>query len=297
MIRRVLLAFAITLGLVGNALSADLPIQPPPVYLPPPPLWTGPYAGVNVGYTFGASNVFGTGAVPVQFCPVNCSGLVPLFFANAAAASAAARLHVTDNGVIGGGQFGYNYQLPDKRWLIGIEADLQGTSAAGGATGVNVVGGVPNSPLDRFTTNLAVHKSLTTIGTLRERAGFLLTPTLLIYGTGGLAYGRVSTSADYFTNLSPGADIFFFHNYNTQASASGWRAGWTAGAGGEWLFAPQWSVKTEYLYYDLGTVTGSALLIDRNFNRPDQPILFTNKVTSSHHFNGSIVRVGLNYHF
>ena len=31
------------------------------------------------------------------------------------------------------------------------------------------------------------------------------------------------------------------------------RTGWTAGAGVEWMFLPRWSVKAEYLYYDLGT--------------------------------------------
>ena len=31
------------------------------------------------------------------------------------------------------------------------------------------------------------------------------------------------------------------------------RLGWSAGAGVEWMFNPKWSVKAEYLYYDLGT--------------------------------------------
>lgn len=36
-------------------------------------------------------------------------------------------------------------------------------------------------------------------------------------------------------------------------SYSDTRWGWTAGGGVEWAFAPNWSIKAEYLYVDLGT--------------------------------------------
>jgi opacity protein-like surface antigen len=58
MLRRILLASAGAMALAGMALAADLPGRgPPPVYLPPPVFtWTGFYAGLNAGYTFGGSN-------------------------------------------------------------------------------------------------------------------------------------------------------------------------------------------------------------------------------------------------
>ena len=91
-------------------------------------------------------------------------------------------------------------------------------------------------------------------GTVRGRLGFLFTPTLLVYGTGGLAYGGVNTTVNHNTlmvsfpltsqGLAPGS-----------ASFSDTRVGWTAGGGLEWMFMPNWSAKVEYLYTDLGTTS------------------------------------------
>ena len=39
------------------------------------------------------------------------------------------------------------------------------------------------------------------------------------------------------------------------ASANNTRAGWTVGAGSEWMIGNQWSAKLEYLYIDFGTFT------------------------------------------
>jgi opacity protein-like surface antigen len=46
------------MALAGAANAADLQSRAPPIYLPPPPVftWTGFYAGLNAGYTFGGSN-------------------------------------------------------------------------------------------------------------------------------------------------------------------------------------------------------------------------------------------------
>jgi outer membrane immunogenic protein len=77
-------------------------------------------------------------------------------------------------------------------------------------------------------------------------------------------------------------------------SFSDTRVGWTAGGGLEWLFAPNWSAKAEYLYYDLGAVTygGSPIATFTG------GALFTlNALQSSTRFNGHVVRAGLNYHF
>jgi outer membrane immunogenic protein len=41
-------------------------------------------------------------------------------------------------------------------------------------------------------------------------------------------------------------------SYGTTGSFSETRAGWTLGGGLEWMFAPHWTHKAEYLYYDLG---------------------------------------------
>jgi outer membrane immunogenic protein len=72
------------------------------------------------------------------------------------------------------------------------------------------------------------------------------------------------------------------------------RAGWTVGGGVEWMFAPRWSVKAEYLYYDLGSrdLNFAFTIHDNNSNRSA-----TFNSATNIDFKGSIARVGINYHF
>ena len=71
-------------------------------------------------------------------------------------------------------------------------------------------------------------------------------------------------------------------------------AGWTAGGGVEWLISPNWSLKVEYLYYDLGRVTfNMSPLVNSVGGVP----VTVGAPSASTRFNGNIVRAGLNYHF
>ena len=71
---------------------------------------------------------------------------------------------------------------------------------------------------------------------------------LLIYGTGGFAYGGVNHLFQYSDNFPPFGSLFGGTYY------SGTKTGWTAGGGVEYapLEFPNWSLKAEYLYIDLG---------------------------------------------
>jgi outer membrane immunogenic protein len=60
----------------------------------------------------------------------------------------------------------------------------------------------------------------------------------------------------------------------------------------EWMFAPQWSIKGEYLYYDLGTVT-----IDQTPDTSSLAGTSSTAIRSDAHYHGSIARLGLNYQF
>jgi outer membrane immunogenic protein len=120
---------------------------------------------------------------------------------------------------------------------------------------------------------------LSWFGTVRGRLGVTVTPDLLLYGTGGLAYGHVDASANFVAPLVGLA---------TPASVSETKAGWTAGAGAEWMFARNWSAKLEYLYVDLGSESAIG-----NFT-PVDPV---NKVGYTWRFRENITRVGVNYHF
>jgi outer membrane immunogenic protein len=117
------------------------------------------------------------------------------------------------SGILGGGQLGYNYQL-GPLFVLGVETDFQGTSFGGGDSGPFGFGPPGRS------------RGVDWFGTARGRVGFTpLDPHVLIYGTGGFAYGDDGLRM---------------------------RDGWTAGGGVEWAFAPRWSVKGEYLYTDFG---------------------------------------------
>jgi len=62
------------------------------------------------------------------------------------------------------------------------------------------------------------------------------------------------------------------------------------------MFLPRWSVKLEYLYYDLGRVTYNGVLVDGCTGCGGVPF-FTNNVQTTTRFNGNIVRGGVNWHF
>jgi outer membrane immunogenic protein len=55
MFRRIFLAATSAIAVSGAVFAADLS-TPAPVSVPPPPMWTGFYAGMNAGYAFGGSN-------------------------------------------------------------------------------------------------------------------------------------------------------------------------------------------------------------------------------------------------
>ena len=139
-------------------------------------------------------------------------------------------------------------------------------------------------------------------GTVRGRLGFLITDQILLYGTGGLAYGRVKlsgvTNVNGSANFGPGDIEPFITPGTTAFGASKTNVGFAVGGGIEgksyWLPAA-WTWKLEYLYVDLGsldvaTAFPSAVPI---FKAPP----FTGPLTIHTHFTDNIVRVGLNYQF
>src|SRR5271168_2482774 len=153
-------------ALIMPAMAADMPIKAPP----PPPTWTGLYWGVNAGW-IGSSqyNITNTAT------DTDGGGLGFLLGAGFIPGT----IPVSHSGFIGGGQIGYNWQT-DPSYVWGIEADFQGTTVNGGAGSVSL-----SKPFGSITT---VYKyELDDLGTVRARLGWLSSPNLLWYGTGGLA--------------------------------------------------------------------------------------------------------------
>ncbi|ATQ67020.1 MULTISPECIES: outer membrane protein [Methylosinus] len=270
-------AFAAALT-VGSAVAADLPsrglpMAPPP---PPPPLWNGFYVGINAGATFGG-DATKTNAIPGFAVP----GLGPNLATSAALATGS--YPSDDARFLGGGQIGYNFQASPS-FVLGLEADIQGV-AGSRSTAKNSGLGIPAGFLGVVASDTTTTKRLDYLGTMRGRVGFLAAPTLLLYATGGLAYGEVGSTVTIGQ-----ANLPFAPSFGSFGGYSDLRVGWTAGGGLEWLLAPKWSVKLEYLYYDLGSVTyqGSALSFAGLY--ASTPVVKTR-------FDGHVARMGLNYHF
>jgi outer membrane immunogenic protein len=242
------------------ALAADMggrtPYTKAPAMMAPVASWSGFYIGGNVGYGWGDG---GSHAVfpPTDFAFLDAS------------------LNTKPKGVIGGGQIGYNWQTDSL--LIGLEADLQGSGMKGTASQSPLL--VPNGSPD-LQAGTSVDSKLSWFGTVRGRIGVTVTPDLLLYGTGGLAYGSVSASQAAFENTV---------NFATSASTNQTVTGWAAGAGAEWMLAHNWSVKAEYLHVDLGLVSTTSLVVG-NASHP----VFSTVDTKAHY---DIVRAGVNYHF
>ncbi len=312
-IRTPLMALAVAL-FTAPALGADLPSRKAPFEPPPPlPTWTGFYTGVNVGGTISESDAVNVVSGPLWAAPFGYQPDAPPFFAAASATGASGWIPTGSNGgIIGGGQFGYNYQFGagglGGAWIVGLETDFQGMGSSGAGhagTGFPLNGNIlfvnQDGVADGLATSLYATKSLDYLGTLRGRVGALVTPALLVYATGGLAYGGVSTSTsiaqfnDDINNFG-GLALLSAQAYGA-GSYSSTRVGWTAGAGLEWMFWPNWSAKVEYLYYDLGSVayTLSPLATVAYLPGPTVFTVAASRATTS--FNGNIIRAGVNYHF
>jgi len=272
----------------GSALAADLPsLKAPPVVIPPPPLWAGFYFGANVGGIFDASTGASISASPLFNDTTGAALGAPSYFGTASAASIASNASLSNAGVIGGGQIGYNWQF-NNSFLAGLEADIQGTTLSSNAAASGAATEPSTGSLVSTTASLT--KSLSYLGTVRGRVGFLVTPTLLVFGSGGLAYGGMNFTAGLFqTSSNPN-----FPYSAVSADYNDARIGRTGGGGVEWMFHGNWSAKVEYLYYDLGTASGANVL---SAAVPSGNLLYGSFYQTSTHFNGQVVRAGLNYHF
>jgi len=270
--KRIAVGIAAIVALMGTpALAADMALKAPPAPLAAPQSWTGFYLGVNAGggWTSGSSAAFSD--IPTQLTQV--TGIPNPISFNAA-------------GAVGGLQIGYNLQF-DRSWLVGAEADFDFSGINGnGASGNIGFGGVP-------LTATASDK-LDWFGTLRGRFGFLPTSNLLIYGTGGLAYGRVSQSAQDSNvgtgnlgaldgSCSAGAVCYA----GTSARIA---VGWTAGAGIEYALFNNWRLKAEYLYINLGSNTfNEGVLVPGPLGASSLTAQFNTVV--------QVARAGVNYKF
>ncbi|MDX7951589.1 porin family protein [Lichenihabitans sp. Uapishka_5] len=261
----------------GTAFAADLPSRmAPPVYAPPPlPVftWTGAYFGINAGYAFDADTRINTVGVSGTATGV-ATGVRPGAF------------KTTADGFTGGGQIGYNLQLPGfgggfggpgSGIVVGVEADAAYTDLSRG-TSVSLNG---------FNSNY--RSGLDYLGTVRGRVGYAFNQ-FLIYGTGGFAYGGVNNRANFYS--TNGALTYSGHNDDMAT-------GYAYGGGVEYALptssflnffkSSAVTLKAEYLHYDLGKTNVSVPATGANATTGGYNVRFKNE--------GDIVRAGLNYKF
>ena len=287
--KKLLLAGFAVGALVAPAFAADMPVPVAPVAN-----WSGMYVGVNGGYFEGANN-----AVNVVGLPNPCSApvagcLTPPNYSNTSGLAATFNTPAKQKGVLYGGQIGLNSQIVPKI-VVGVEADLQGVSNNNDSVTLGSVTPNANFPASPVVQSATLSSKLDFLGTIRARAGYLVTPSFLFYITGGLAYGKTefSTSITQNCNNTIAPIPCGSGPYAAAATDSLLRFGGTIGGGMEWLITQNWSVKAEYLYVGLGTST-----VNFNLINPLAGLNFSSAtVVSSTHFSENVARAGLNYHF
>ncbi|MCJ2128191.1 outer membrane protein [Methylobacterium sp. E-045] len=260
----------------GAAQAADLPSTryAPPVVTLPVFTWTGFYAGVNAGAAFSGSEQprYTEGRGFVGLNPGVLDGL---------------QKSREQTGFVGGGQIGYNYQVGGI--VLGAEADFQYAGIERGRTGTGALTNLAPGHTD--TDILTSRTRIETLGTVRGRIGFLPTERLMVYATGGLAYGDVSMRTAY---TDTGTGPFFPGGINVipyAASRSSMQVGYVAGGGIEYAITDRLSAKIEGLYGDLGRSSVTARYTGNGSTEPTD--IYT--VRESNRFG--LVRAGLNYRF
>jgi len=158
---------------------------------------------------------------------------------------------------LGGVQGGFDYQFAPN-WVVGAEAQYSWL-ANNNNNGVVFPGGVAVTTKDNQ------------LGSVTGRLGYTWGPGLL-YAKGGYAF-RDNNNVGVTV---AGAPAPFATTGNHQD-------GWTVGTGLEYMFAPSWSAKAEYQYYNFGSSTftaGPAPIVGQRFRDDDHT-----------------VKVGVNYRF
>lgn len=287
-----LASFARSLVLVATTFAAA---ATPAAAQPAAPSWTGFYVGIDSGYAWSASNGLSTSAANLacaSFGGACGPGSFGQQLATASVLGATSTLSIPFGGVAGGALAGYNWQA-GPAFVVGVETDFHLLGGAQGTASTMSALPVPFGP-SWLVTSLTARKSVASLGTVRLRAGYLALPDLLLYATGGLAYGHVGSRFDIFQTLQP--PVGASPSVVASGGKSGMRLGFALGAGLEWLFASNWSLKAEYLYFNLGRLVYPSGPLTFAYS-PDGLVSYVDVVQAHTRIAGHTVRIGLNYHF
>jgi outer membrane immunogenic protein len=253
-VKSLLLSSAALVAFMAVANAADLPQRAaPPAFVAAQTYnWSGFYIGAHIG-----GGWFNNQNVSVADPP--------------AATFPAGYVFTPEegDGFIGGGQVGYNWQMGNL--VVGVEGDFSGMNLRG----------ISDSESVRIPGRHSVQTIETNWGaTATARVGYAI-DNILLYAKGGWAWADVD--AHNLTYARTGALVATTIGNET-------RDGWIIGAGAEWGFLPNWSLKAEYNYIDFGRATVNRTV----FNTPD----FTGTVEHPQRksdFDMHLVKVGVNF--
>ncbi len=255
---------AIAMLAAAPAFAADLrpvaPMYKAPPMMVPPQSWTGFYIGGDLGGGWSHTSGSWTGLPSAAAFGVNPTGG-----------------SLNGSSLLGGVHAGFDYQFAPT-WVFGVEGDWTWTHTGGSNSQswtmfgtATPVGGGAATTMDATVDWLA---------SFRGRLGYLVTPNVLAYATGGIAWGSVHYSA---TASDPAT------GYLASTAFSNTSDGFVVGGGLEWALTHHWSVRAEYLFYHLGNGT-STIVTPAAF--PAFPSSFSWSRT-----NVDVARAGLSYKF
>ena len=191
------------------AFAADMPVKAPPMMAAPASNWTGCYVGGNAGGAWSRKDTATT------------------IINSASDERDAGKTHL--DGWAAGGQVGCDYQV-NNVWVFGIRGMWDGSDLKGSN----------DWPSTTFVFN---RYKIDGFGTVVATLGYLLNPTLELYGLGGVAWVR-----DHLVWTQPGLGLG-----DDFASSSHTRTGYDVGVGIAWMFAPHWDLFVEYDHMGFGT--------------------------------------------
>jgi outer membrane immunogenic protein len=238
------------------------------------PSWTGAQVGgqggvapMSQGFAEPGSHLFPTSCTTVSD-PTLCNEN-PFTFTG------------TNTTATGGGFVGYRYQIGTM--VVGIEGDANAKSATSSYT----YSDANTYRAETFTGSVKQGAD----GSVRGRFGFLVTPWVLAYGTGGIAFGSVSGSYGYSAHE---IDLAGTAQATGGGSWSTTRSGLTGGAGLEAMITPQLALRVEYRYTDLGRFSESVPINTVCTTTCTSP---SSAASVSLHPTFQAVRLGLGYNF
>jgi len=236
--KQALLGIAAIAALIGApAQAADMPLKAPP---PPIVSWTGFYVGLEGGGRW-SNPSWDTTCLELGIaggtCPFGLLGFPagPTFLANNNPAN------FNSASLWGGVYGGYNFQVRPT-WVVGLEGDF----ADGNNT--KTIAGIPGAEHPGEPTTDTSTVTQTWDAGLRARLGYLVTPSTMLFVSGGGAWTHVSARA-LCGATTPWCT---FTDLNTTSTASATLSGWSVGGGLEYRLASNLLVRGEYRYSQYG---------------------------------------------